>query len=166
MMRCSLLKCLLWSWRSPIFFTSAQGWHLFQFCSVQAGVNKALPWPRHWDSHELLVHYNEQPLHQKDSFGRTGKFTSQRETREEGLGGKHFMIYEHTNAGISLSLSRKKKFTANINNYASFCTALCSWRRAFESIISSWCVCGRLGSGRAPRAGIFGELAAFVSLGV
>ena len=63
-------------------------------------------------------------------------------------------------------LSRKEKNpAANINNYASFCTALCGWRRAFESIISSRRVCGRLGSG-SRRAGILGELAAFVSLGV
>ena len=127
-------------------------------------VDKAFPRPRCWDSCELLVHYPEWSLHPKDSFGRSGKFdTAKREKLEEGSGRKCFMIYECTDSGISLE--KKKNPTANINNYAGFCTALCSWRRAFESIVSSRCVCGRLGGG-SRRAGILGELAAFVSLGV
>lgn len=127
-------------------------------------VDKAFLWPRCWDSCELPVHYHEWSLHPKGSFGRSGKFDkAKREKLEEGSGRKCFMIYECTDSGISLE--KKKNPTANINNYASFCTALCSWRRAFESIISSRRVCGRLGSG-SRRAGILGELAAFVSLGV
>ena len=67
-----------------------------------------------------------------------------RERREEGSGRKAFYdLSTHNCWHLSLE-KKKKKPTANINNYASFCIALCSFRRAFESIISSQRVCGRL----------------------
>lgn len=63
-------------------------------------------------------------------------------------------------------LKRKKKPSANIHNYASFSIALCGLRCAFERIILSHRIGGRLGKGKAPGAGTSGESAAFVSLGV
>lgn len=103
--------------------------------------DRGVLWPRHGDGHEQFTHSNERHPLPKAPFGRAEKFTGQRERGAKRTGRKP--LYDLlTHKRWHLAPEKRKRTTANINNSASFRVALCSLRRAFESIISSRRACG------------------------